>query len=171
MYKNMVIKGQNLRIFVNNRVLAMALSCDVNIQSVLKNISNKDSVDGWAVNVVTSLNWNVKAQVVVCDDIDYGVTVDELKDMVGTAVQIDFATADGTHNADKGDSIVSGWAILTDVNITAEKRNRSLCDIQLTGKGVLSPNTSLRTMLNMSDRDVLDVDLEQKEEQYEMVDD
>lgn len=133
----MVIKGQNLRIFLDNRVLAMALSCDVNIQSVLKNISNKDSVGGWTENKVTALNWNVNAQVVVCDDNDYGVTVDELKDMVGTAVQIDFATAGGTHNADKGDTIVSGWAILSDVNITAEKRKRSLCDIQLTGKGRL----------------------------------
>jgi predicted secreted protein len=133
----MVIKGQNLRIFVGNRVLAMALSCDVNVQSILKNITNKDTVGEWTENKVTALNWNVKAQVVVCDDVDYGVTVDELKDMVGTAVQIDFATAEGTHNADKGDPIVSGWAILSDVNITAEKRKRSLCDIQLTGKGRL----------------------------------
>lgn len=131
----MVIKGQNLRIFLGNRVLAMALTCSCEIGTVLKEISNKDVVGGWVENRVVGQNWSVKAQSVVCDDIDYGVTPEELKEMVGTTVQVDFAYASGEHNAEKGDMLVTGYAILSDVNFTAEKRQRGLVDVTLTGTG------------------------------------
>ena len=129
------VKGQNLRIFLGNRVLAMSLTCSVEIGTILKEISNKDCVGGWVEQRVVGQNWNVKAQSVVCDDIDYGVTPEELKEMVGTTVQVDFAIASGEHNATKGDMLVTGFAILSDVNFTAEKRQRGLVDVTLTGTG------------------------------------
>ena len=134
----MVVKGQNLRIFLNNEIIALALNCEVSIGNVVKDVSNKDTVDGWTENKIVAQNWSVKAECVVADNISYGVTVDELKAMIGTKVQIDFAGASGEHNATMGDMIVSGYAILTDVQITAEKRKRSTCSVQLDGQGRLT---------------------------------
>lgn len=134
----MVIKGQNLRIFLNNEVLAMSLSAEVQIGTVLKDVSNKDTVGGWTENKVVAQNWSVRAECVICTGISYGVTLDELESMVGQRFQIDFALADGEHNADKGDMLVTGYAILNDVQITAEKRKRGICDLQFTGQGRLT---------------------------------
>lgn len=131
------IKGQHMRLFFANQVLAMATTCDVSIGQVLKEISNKDTVGKWAKNYVSAINWSVSAECVVCDDVDYGVTVADLEDMQGMAVQVDFALASGDHNADKGEILVTGYAILSEVKTTAEKRKRSICNIQLTGTGRL----------------------------------
>jgi hypothetical protein len=132
-----IIKGQSLRLFFASKVLAMATTCDVNISQVIRTYSNKDMFGGWLKQFVSAVNWSVNAECVICDDADYGVTVAELKEMIGTAVQVDFALASGSHNAVKGDVIVTGYAVITEVKQTAQKRQRSICNIQLTGAGKL----------------------------------
>lgn len=131
------IKGQNLRIFIDNRVLAMATNCEVSIGTVMKEISNKDCVGGWVEQMVVSQNWNVSAECVVASGRTYGVQVEDLEGMVGTRMQIDFALADGEYNAEKGDMIVTGYAVLTDVQVTAEKRKRGTCSLKFDGVGSL----------------------------------
>ena len=64
------VKGQNLRLFLNNKVVAMATTCSLQLQSVVKEISNKDVEGGWVQNSVVALNWSVSSDCVVCDDAD-----------------------------------------------------------------------------------------------------
>ncbi len=133
----MIIKGQHLRIFLNNGILAMSTSCNVRISNVLKETTNKDSVGDFVEQEVLAQNWSITAECVIDDSVNYGYTPADLKGMVGTKFQLDFAYASGTHNADKGDMLVTGFAILSDVEITAQNRQKGTCNIQLMGTGWL----------------------------------
>ena len=131
----MIIKGQNLRIFLNGHVLAAALNCSVSLQNVMKDVSNKDSVGGWAVNRVFSQNWSVQGECVISESVEYGEVLSDVKNLVGTKVQVDFAVAGGDHNAEMGDILVTGNAIVSDISITAQNRQRGTYQITLTGSG------------------------------------
>ena len=131
----MIIKGQNLRIFLNGNVLAAALNCSVDLQNVMKDISNKDSVGGWAENRVFSQNWNVQGECVISESVEYGEVLADVKNLVDTKVQVDFAVAGGEHNAESGDILVTGNAIVSDISITAQNRQRGTYQITLTGVG------------------------------------
>ena len=133
----MIIKGQNLRIFLNGHVLAAALNCSVSLQNVMKDVSNKDSVGGWAVNRVFSQNWSVQGECVISESVEYGEVLSDVKNLVGTKVQVDFAVAGGDHNAEMGDILVTGNAIVSDISITAQNRQRGTYQITLTGSGIV----------------------------------
>lgn len=59
------IKGQNLRVFIDNEPIARAQSCTVHIAADVQDISSKDSVDGWQENVVTGFSWDVSVDAMV----------------------------------------------------------------------------------------------------------
>ena len=133
-----VVKGQNLRIFLGNggsKPLAAALSCDLNIQLNVQAYPTKDDEGAWANNVAVSLAWSVKAQAVVTD-IDYveAVGASDLMDLVGQVVYVQLCTTSGDMNREaEGLPMVAGDAILSDVQITAQNRQRSEYEITLTG--------------------------------------
>ena len=122
---------------MNNAVFAMATSCQVKIGNVLKEISNKDSVGDWTEQAVLGQNWSIQAEAVIDTSITYGYTAADLKALIGSKMHVDFAQASGTHNATKGDMLITGFAILSDINFTAENRKRGTCQITLTGDGWL----------------------------------
>ena len=74
-----IVKGQNLRLFLNNKVVAMATTCSMSVQAVVKEISHKDVEGGWAENRVVGLNWTLQSESVVCNDTAYGYTLEEGK--------------------------------------------------------------------------------------------
>ena len=133
-----VVKGQNLRIFLGNggaKPLAAALSCDLNIQLNVQAYPTKDDEGAWTNNVAVSLAWSVKAQAVVTD-IDYveAVGASDLMDLVGQVVYVQLCTTSGDMNREaEGLPMVAGDAILSDVQITAQNRQRSEYEITLTG--------------------------------------
>ena len=133
-----VVKGQNLRIFLGNggsKPLAAALSCDLNIQLNVQAYPTKDDEGAWTKNVAVSLAWSVKAQAVVTD-IDYveAVGASDLMDLVGQIVHVQLCTTSGDMNREvEGLPMVAGDAILSDVQITAQNRQRSEYEITLTG--------------------------------------
>lgn len=131
------VKGQNLRLFLNNKVVAMATTCSMQLQAVVREVSHKDIEGGWVEQMVVKLNWTVTSDCVVCDEAAHGVTVAELEQMVGQMLQVDFARAGGEHNADKGSMLFSGYAVLNDLTITAQNRQNSTCTISMTGQGRL----------------------------------
>ena len=133
-----VVKGQNLRIFLGNggsKPLAAALSCDLNIQLNVQAYPTKDDEGAWTNNVAVSLAWSVKAQAVVTD-IDYveAVGASDLMDLVGQVVYVQLCTTSGDMNREaEGLPMVAGDAILSDVQITAQNRQRTTYDVTLTG--------------------------------------
>ena len=127
------IKGQNLRIFLNNVVIAAAQQCQLSLRLDVKQISTKDDTDDFAKNIALKLSWSVSASGVVTIDPDRNDPV-TLMDRIGQTVRVELATASGDQNSDMGDQLLAGDAIISDVEIQATNNEDSTYSIQLTGK-------------------------------------
>lgn len=129
------LKGQNLRLIVNGKPIAAALECQLHVALSVQPMSTKDDEGGWTKNVAVALNWDVKAQGVVANDpLDTGAAdCPSLMDYIGSIVRIEMALTSGEKNREQGEVLVAGDAILSDAQVTAQNRQRSLFDIQMTG--------------------------------------
>ena len=131
------VKGQNLRIYLGNGdslPIASALSCQLQVQLSVQEKSTKDDEGGWVRNQAVSLSWSATAQAAVINDEHVGaIGYDDILDMIGQTVYVRLAMASGTQNREQGDILVAGYAILSDVQMNAQNRQRSTYDIQLTG--------------------------------------
>lgn len=127
------IKGQNLRVFLNNVVIAAAQQCDLNVRLDVKQISTKDDTDDFAQNIALKLSWSVSANGVVTVDPDRN-DPSTLLDRIGQTVRVELATASGDMNSDMGDQLLAGDAIISDVQIQATNEEESTYSVQLTGK-------------------------------------
>ena len=127
------IKGQNLRIFVNNVVIAAAQQCQLSVNLDVKQISTKDDTDDFAQNIALKLSWSVSANGVVTVDPTRN-DVASLMDRIGETVRVELATASGDMNSDMGDQLLAGDAIISDVQIQANNEEESTYSVQLTGK-------------------------------------
>ena len=139
------VKGQNLRIFADNVVIAAALQCELHIALNTKSISTKDTDGAFADIMVVSLNWDATVNGAVTNDPDRNDPA-SLTSRIGQKVKVQFALASGTQNSEIGDLLCAGEAILSDFTITAENRRRGTYDIKLTGcKNLLNEIRLLRT--------------------------
>ena len=69
-----------------------------------------------------------------------------LMNRIGQTVYVKLALASGEKNSDMGDMLVVGYAILSDVQITAENRKRGTYDVTLTGcKNLINEIRRLKT--------------------------
>ena len=129
------VKGQNLRIFLGNgssAPIAAALTCSLQIQMNVQDRSTKDDEGAWARNQVASLAWNVKVNAAVTVDADRNDPA-SLMNRIGQMVYVKLSLASGEKNSDEGDMMVAGYAIISDVQVTAQNRQRGTCDVTLTG--------------------------------------
>lgn len=133
-----IVKGQNLRVFIgngNSKPIAAALSCELSVQMNVKAYSTKDDTDDFVHNQVVSLTWSLRAQNVVTNDAEVNALgAADLMALVGTEVHVQLATANGEQNREQETMMLAGDAILSDVSITAQNRQRGTCDITLTGQ-------------------------------------
>jgi predicted secreted protein len=127
------IKGQNLRIFLNNVVIAAAQQCQLSVRLDVKQISTKDDTDDFAKNIALKLSWSVSANGVVTNDPDRN-DVASLMDRIGQTVRVELATASGDQNSDMGEQLLAGDAIISDVQVQANNEEESTYSVQLTGK-------------------------------------
>ena len=127
------IKGQNLRVFLNNVVIAAAQQCQLNVKLDVKQISTKDDTDDFAKNIALKLSWSVSANGVVTVDPSRN-DPSTLMDRIGQTVRVELATASGDMNSDMGDQLLAGDAIISDVQIQATNEEESTYTVQLTGK-------------------------------------
>lgn len=132
------VKGQNLRIFMDNgngqlSAIAAAQECNLSVRLGVKQISTKDDTDDFATNTVLRLSWGVTAKGVVTIDPDRN-DPSTLMDRVGQTVHIQLATASGEQNSDMGEIMLAGDAIIQDVQINATNDEESTYTVQLTGK-------------------------------------
>ena len=128
------VKGQNLRLFIDGYVLAAALSCELDVGLEVKQYSTKDDETDFANNEAVGLTWSIRAQAVVDDDVVSAIGADSIMDLIGQTVRARLNTTSGTQNREAGDILVEGDAILSDVQITAQNRQRTTYDITLTGR-------------------------------------
>lgn len=144
------VKGQNLRLFIGAIAVAAAKQCDIHIRLDVQDTSTKDDTDDWMHNDAVRLTWDCRATGLVSVDPTRNDPA-SLMDRIGQEVEVQFALASGTQNSEKGDILLAGTAIISDVQITAQNRENGTYTVSLTGKedllsplGVLYSSNSMR---------------------------
>lgn len=138
------IKGQNLRVMVGGKCIAMATSCTFHIGTSLEDSSTKDSTGDWQEQEVVGLNWDASCDslVTLVDNGSNGELPADLLSLIinKTKVTLTFDQTAGTNNRTGQNAAIkrSGNAYVTDVQITAQNRANSTCTVQFTGTGALS---------------------------------
>jgi hypothetical protein len=138
------IKGQNLRILVGGKCIAMATNCTFHISAQLEDSSTKDSTGDWQEQEVTGLSWDASTDslVTLADNGTNGELPADIFSLIlnKTLVTLTFDQTAGTNNRVAQDSAIkkTGQAYITDVNITAANRQNSTCSVQFTGTGPLA---------------------------------
>jgi hypothetical protein len=139
-----IIKGQNLRVMVGDKCIAMATSCQIHIGTQLEDASTKDSTGDWQEQEVTGLNWDVTTDSLVTLE-DNGTNGELPQDLMSliinkTKVQLTFDQTTGTNNRTGQNSAIkrTGYAYLTDYNLTTPNRQNSTLNCKFTGTGALS---------------------------------
>ena len=138
------IKGQNLRVMVGGKCIAMATSCTFHISAQTESASTKDDANDFEVNEVVGLSWDASTDslVTLTDNGTNGELPTDLMSLIinKTPVTLSFDTTSGTNKRTGQNSTIkkSGTAYVTDFSITAQNRANSTLTVQFTGSGPLS---------------------------------
>ena len=138
------IKGQNLRVMVGGKCIAMATSCQFHIGTSMEDASTKDSTGDWQEQEVTGLNWDASTDslVTLTDNGQNGELPTDLMSLIinKTKVTLTFDQTAGTNNRTGQNATIkrSGSAYLTDYSLTAPNRQNSTLSCKFTGTGPLS---------------------------------
>ena len=140
------IKGQNLRVFVDSKCIAMALNATIHVSSQTEDSSTKDSTGDWTENEVVGLSWDVSADSLISLSDSGGETTSALLQLIinKTRVTLTFdQTQPGTSQNRTPVSPASaikchGYAYLTDFSVTAQNRQNAQASVQFTGDGALT---------------------------------
>lgn len=138
------IKGQNLRVMVGVKCIAMATSCTFHVAAQTESASTKDDANDFEVNEVTGLSWDASTESLVTlqDNGTNGeLPTDLLSVMIAkTKVTLTFDVTNGTNNRVGTNSALkkSGQAYINDISITAANRQNSTLSVQFLGTGPLA---------------------------------
>ena len=138
------IKGQNLRVMVGGKCIAMATSCQFHISAQMEDASTKDSVGDFQEQEVTGLSWDAQTDSLVTLE-DNGSNGELPQDILSlminkTKVTLTFDQTAGANNRVGQNSAIkkTGYAYVSDVQITAQNRQNSTITVQFQGTGALS---------------------------------
>ena len=138
------IKGQNLRVMVGGKCIAMATSCQFHISAQMEDASTKDSVGDFQEQDVTGLSWDAQTDSLVTleDNGSNGELPQDIFSLIinKTKVQLTFDQTAGANNRVGQNSAIkkTGYAYVSDVQITAQNRQNSTITVQFQGTGALS---------------------------------
>ena len=138
------IKGQNLRVMVGGKCIAMATSCQFHVSAQLESSSTKDSVGDFEEQEVTGLSWDAQTDslVTLTDNGVNGELPTALLSLIinKPKVTLTFDQTAGANNRTGQNSAIkrSGEAFLTDYSLSAQNRQNSTLSCQFTGTGPLS---------------------------------
>ena len=138
------IKGQNLRVMVGGKCIAMATSCTFHISAQVESASTKDDANDFEVNEVTGLSWDASTDslVTLTDNGTNGELPTDLLSLIinKTMVTLTFDQTAGTNNRTGQNSVIkrSGSAYLTDYSLSAQNRQNSVLSCKFSGTGPLS---------------------------------
>ena len=138
------IKGQNLRVMIGGKCIAMATSCQFHIAAETQDSSTKDSTGDWQENEVVGLSWDAQTDslVTLVDNGTNGELPQSLLSLIinKTKVTLTFDETAGTNNRTGQNSAIkrSGDAYLTDYSLTAPNRQNSTLTCRFVGAGALA---------------------------------
>ena len=143
------IKGENLRILLsadgttaNLACVAAATNAVIHLALQVEEDTTKDTDDDWIVNEPVGINWDAQVDaLIVVDDEETGITADSL--VVGQVYLLRFSQTAGAAGEQNRDAIASkvrltGNAILSDLQLTAQNGDMSQFTARFTGTGDLT---------------------------------
>lgn len=144
------IKGQNLRVLIGDddqhlACVAASTNCVVHLSLEMQEDTTKDTADDWIPMEPAGINWDVSVDaLVLVDDEETAVTVDSLQ--VGRVYRLRFAQTAGTTGQQNRDAVtnvlqLTGNAILSDLQLTAQNQDESQYTAKFTGHGDLTKYT------------------------------
>lgn len=138
------IKGQNLRVMVGGKCIAMATSCTFHVSAQLQDSSTKDSVGDFQEQEVTGLSWDAQTESLVTLE-DNGSNGELPQDLLSlminkTKVTLSFDQTAGANNRVGQNSAIkkTGDAYINDISISAQNRQNSTISVQFSGTGPLA---------------------------------
>ena len=139
-----ITKGQNLRIMVGGKCIAMATSCQLHISAQMEDSSTKDDAGNWQTQEVVGLSWDVQTDslITLVDNGSNGELPTDLLSLIisQTKVTLTFDQTAGTNNRVGQNAAIkrTGYAYLTDYNLVAQNRTAAKLTCQFQGDGPLS---------------------------------
>ena len=142
-------KGQFIRLFLGSdntatpaAVIGAAKSLTLHISCTVEDASTKDTTGDWVQNEVTAVNFDISTSALVRsgETIDSSVDAQGLNELEeiyedGNPVKFQIAHVSGDNNRTKGNVIISGSVILTQLTINAANKQNATYDAQLQGWG------------------------------------
>ena len=107
--------------------------------------TTKDTDDDWIIQEPVGINWDAQVDaLIVTDDTETGITADSLQ--VGRVYRLRFSQTAGAAGEQNRDAIqnamqLTGNAILSDLQLTAQNQDEAVYTAQFTGQGDLSRYT------------------------------
>lgn len=139
-----LIKGQNLRVMVGGKCIAMATNCTFHVSAQLDDASTKDDANDWQKQEVVGLSWDASTDslVTLTDNGSNGELPTDLLSLIiqKTEVTLTFDQTSGINNRVGQNAAIKrvGQAFLTDFNISAQNRANAVMTCQFTGNGPLT---------------------------------
>lgn len=139
-------KGQNFRVFIDDKCVAAAKTCSFEETAELEDISTKDSTGSAKQNSTKGKSWNGSVDALVLNLTDTGAQALDyfIKKIVsGVKVNVKFTETEGDQNrtpvADPANEIkVTGSALINDVTIKSTVNEEISLSIKFIGYGPLT---------------------------------
>lgn len=139
-------KGQNFRVFIDDKCVAAAKTCSFEETAELEDISTKDSTGSAKQNSTKGKSWNGSVDALVLNTTDTGAQALDyfIKKIVsGVKVNVKFTETEGDQNrtpvADPANEIkVTGSALINDVTIKSTVNEEISLSIKFIGYGPLT---------------------------------
>ena len=140
------IKGENLRVLLGDddehlACVAASTNCQVHLSLEMQEDTTKDTDDDWIPMEPAGINWDAQVDaLVLLDDEETGITADSLQ--VGRVYRLRFAQTAGATGEQNRDAVanvlqLTGNAILSDLQLTAQNQDESQYTAKFTGHGDL----------------------------------
>ena len=139
-------KGQNFRVFIDDKCVAASKTCSFEETAELEDISTKDSTGSAKQNSTKGKSWNGSVDALVLNTTDTGAQALDyfIKKIVsGVKVGVKFTETEGDQNrtpvADENNEIkVTGSALINDVTIKSTVNEEISLSIKFIGYGPLT---------------------------------
>ena len=128
------MKGQNLRILINQKCVAFSTSCTYHLGTELESSSTKDNENGFQKQDVTGLTGDISCDALYTVETDAnGVNGIDALDMLlaGQEVTVEFSPTTGTKNREATGTKYTCQAIVNDISINAPNRANVTYTIQM----------------------------------------
>lgn len=128
------MKGQNLRILINEKCVAFSTSCTYHLGTELESSSTKDNENGFQKQDVVGLNGDISCDALYSVEPDAsGVNGIDALDILlaGQEVDVEFSPTTGTKNRTATGVKYSCKAIVNDISVNAPNRQNVTYTIQM----------------------------------------